>query len=400
MSRDDVDFRLIFEALSGLYLILDPNLKIVAVSDAYLRATMTERATSVGRQLFELFPDNPDDPSATGVSNLRASLDRVRHNLVADTMAVQKYDIRRPDSEGGGFEVRYWSPMNSPVSGPDGRLKYIVHRVEDVTEFVRLKNLGSEQEKLASELKERASRMEAEIYQRAQEVAQANRQLQAANLELESFSYSVAHDLRAPLRSLAGFSDALATDYGAKLDDTGKDYLRRIGAASNKMAQLIEDLLGLSHVSRVELAPAAVSVSDLFRSAIEELRAADPARQVDVRVEDGLAASGDRNLLRIMVANLAGNAWKYTSKTPAARIEAGAVSNDGQQAYFIRDNGAGFDMKYAGKLFGTFQRLHHERDFPGTGIGLAIVRRIINRHGGRVWAEGSVGQGATFYFTL
>jgi PAS domain S-box-containing protein len=194
------DFRTLFERAPGLFLVLQPDLTIVAVSDAYLEATMTRREEIVGRGLFEVFPDNPDDPEATGVSNLRASLDRVRSSLVADTMAVQKYDIRRPDEEGGGFEERYWSPVNTPILGEDGRLAYITHRVEDVTEFVRLKNLGTVERKLTEELQTRNAEAEAEVYRRAQEISATNRQLQRANTELrrsQSFLDSVIENIPA-----------------------------------------------------------------------------------------------------------------------------------------------------------------------------------------------------------
>jgi PAS domain S-box-containing protein len=191
---DVPDFRALFEASPGLYLVLDPGLTIVAVTDAYLGATMTRREEIVGRHLFEVFPDNPDDPAATGVANLHASLDRVRSERVADTMAVQKYDIRRPDSEGGGFEERFWSPVNSPVLDADGRLTHIIHRVHDVTEFVRLKRAETEQQRMADELRSHAARMEAEVLSRAQEIAAANRALQRANAELDRF-FSLSSDM-------------------------------------------------------------------------------------------------------------------------------------------------------------------------------------------------------------
>lgn len=179
------DFRALFESAPGLYLVLKPDLKILAVSEAYLRATMTKRDDLVGRGLLEVFPDNPDDPNATGVENLRASLDRVLRNRTSDAMAVQKYDIRRPESEGGGFEERYWSPSNSPVRGEGGEILYIIHRVEDVTDFIRLKQQGTEHHKLTEELRTRADQMEAEVFLRAQELQEANRQLRNAQNELE-----------------------------------------------------------------------------------------------------------------------------------------------------------------------------------------------------------------------
>jgi PAS fold len=183
-ARLTPDFRALFESAPGLYLVLTTDLTIVAVSDAYLRATMTEREKILGRGIFDVFPDNPDDPAATGVANLRASLERVLREKVADAMAVQKYDIRKLESEGGGFEERYWSPLNSPVLACDGTLRYIIHRVEDVTEFVRLKQQRTEQQKLTQELRTRSEQMEAEIYLRAAEVQDANRRLEAANEQL------------------------------------------------------------------------------------------------------------------------------------------------------------------------------------------------------------------------
>jgi PAS domain S-box-containing protein len=232
------------------------------------------------------------------------------------------------------------------------------------------------------------------------ELAAAKDRAEAANRELESFSYSVAHDLRAPLRAIEGFSQALLEDHGPALDPTGQDYLARIRAAARRMSGLIDDLLALSRVSRAELRREHVDLSALARAAVTTLETADPARRVDVTIAPGLAAVGDPKLLAIVLDNLIGNAWKFTQRTDPARIEVAARDQDGRRVYFVRDNGAGFDQAYADKLFGVFQRLHSAADFPGTGIGLATVKRIIERHGGRVWAEGVAGQGATFSFTL
>jgi signal transduction histidine kinase len=395
MAPPDPDFRRLFEEAPGLYLVLAPDLTIIAVSDAYLRATMTQRDAILGRGLFDVFPDNPDDPAADGVRNLRASLDHVRGDLTANTMAVQKYDIRRPESEGGGFEERFWSPVNSPILDARGRLLYIVHRVEDVTDFVRLSQAG----------REREARAEQEVYLRAQEVAEANRQLArtaaelaSTNRELEAFSYSVSHDLRAPLRSIDGFSHLLLDEYGERLDDEGRDYLRRVRDAAQRMSRLIDDLLGLARVARVGLHRERTDVSALAHAVVAGLRGAQPDRQVNVTIQPAMVADADPGLLRVVLENLIGNAWKFTATVPApgARIEVGKT----EEAYFVRDNGAGFDMAHADRLFGTFERLHPASEFEGTGIGLATVQRIILRHGGRVWAEAAVGQGATFHFTL
>ena len=223
---------------------------------------------------------------------------------------------------------------------------------------------------------------------------------EAANRELEAFSYSVSHDLRAPLQSIDGFSLALLEDYQNLLDERGSDYLRRVRNATQRMAQLIDDLLKLSRLTRGELNLATVDLSALARAVAAELQKAQPQRQVRFRIAEGLTAAGDPNLLKVVFDNLLGNAWKFTGQKDEATIEFAATEVDGETAYFVRDDGAGFDMAYSDKLFATFQRLHLEKEFPGTGIGLSLVQRIVRRHGGNVWAEGEVGQGATFFFTL
>lgn len=231
-------------------------------------------------------------------------------------------------------------------------------------------------------------------------VSQRTAELTAANKELESFSYSVSHDLRAPLRSIDGFSLALLEDYGDKLDEEAKSHLSRIRAATTRMGALIDDLLNLARVARAELHRQPVNLSTIASSILDELRNSTPERKVDVFVQDRMETAGDGRLLRVVLENLLGNAWKYTSKRPSARIQFAKKQQNGAEAYFVADDGAGFDPAYAGRLFGAFQRLHGANEFPGTGVGLATVQRIIHRHGGRIWAESAVGKGATFYFTL
>jgi light-regulated signal transduction histidine kinase (bacteriophytochrome) len=233
-----------------------------------------------------------------------------------------------------------------------------------------------------------------------QRVAERTARMEAANKELEAFAYSVSHDLRTPLRSMDGFSQILLSEYKDNLDPTAQDYLMRIRGASQRMGQLIDDLLRLSRISRAELRVSQVNLSEIAQSIIEELREAQPERQVDFDVTPDMHAEADAALIRVVLVNLIHNAWKFTNQRERAHIEFGTFLKDGEKVYFVRDNGAGFEMTYVGKLFGVFQRLHNDRDFPGTGIGLATVQRIILRHGGRVWAEGAVDQGATFYFTL
>jgi signal transduction histidine kinase len=235
----------------------------------------------------------------------------------------------------------------------------------------------------------------------SEDLEETNRELEGANRELEAFSYSVSHDLRAPLRTIDGFSRILLEDYADRLDEEGEDYLGRVRAASKKMDTLIEDLLDLSRVSRGPLRREVIDLSAMARGIIQKLEGSQPERKIRFVAEEGVVAFGDANLLAVALENLLGNAFKFTRKEDEATIEFGVVPNaGGGVAYYVRDDGAGFDPRYAEKLFGAFQRLHGEEEFEGTGIGLATVARIVHRHGGRVWAEGEVGGGATFYFTL
>lgn len=233
-----------------------------------------------------------------------------------------------------------------------------------------------------------------------QKVQERTAQLNTANKELEAFSYSVSHDLRAPLRHINGFSQAIEEEYSDRLDEQGKHYLKEVRSASHEMAQLIDDVLRLARVTRSEMRWESVNLSEKAKAVLAELQKKDVKRTVVIDIEEELITQGDRRLLRILLSNLLGNAWKFTSKREQSQITFGAGHKDGEIRYFVRDNGAGFDMAYAKKLFGAFQRLHRAGEFEGTGIGLATVQRIVNRHGGRVWAEGAVNEGSTFYFTL
>jgi signal transduction histidine kinase len=233
-----------------------------------------------------------------------------------------------------------------------------------------------------------------------QRVRERTAELTAANRELEAFSYSVSHDLRAPLRAIDGYSAILAGEHAASLNEQARELLGRVRRAVQRMGELIDDLLQLSRLSRREMVWRDVDLSELAGHAVAELREREPNRQVVVEVTPGMRAQGDPSLMGIALDNLLANAWKFTSRKDDARIEFGVAEHEGHRVFFVRDNGAGFDMRYVGKLFGAFQRLHTDRDFAGSGIGLATVQRIIHRHGGRVWAEGLPGQGATFHFTL
>lgn len=267
----------------------------------------------------------------------------------------------------------------------------------------RTRELEASNAKLAREAEERGRaereimRLNAELEDRVRE---RTAQLETANKELEAFSYSVSHDLRAPLRSIDGFGQALVDDFPQHLPDAARRYLDRIRTATKHMGQLIEDLLNLARVSRGTLERRPVDLSQIARQVAGELQQREPDRAIEISIWEGMRAEADMHLLRIVLENLVGNAWKFTSKTNKGRVEIGALKDKGRSTFFVRDNGAGFDMTYASKLFGAFQRLHAASDYVGTGIGLATVQRIVHRHGGRIWAEAEVGKGAVFFFTL
>ena len=240
-------------------------------------------------------------------------------------------------------------------------------------------------------------RLNAELEDRVRE---RTSQLEYTNAELEAFCYSVSHDLRGPLRAIDGFSSALLEDFPDDVPEDAKHYLARIRGSTLRMGQLIEDLLNLSRVSRTELQRRDVDVSDVARQVLADLQQRDPARKVAAHIWDGMRADADARLLKAALENLVGNAWKFTGQRENATIEVGALRDNASTTFFVRDNGAGFDMKYASKLFGAFQRLHAASEFQGSGIGLATVQRIVHRHGGRIWADAKPGQGAVFFFTL
>ncbi len=309
-----------------------------------------------GQPIRSLFPPDQWDALAEAIA-------------AAHEKGHQKFESEHLRKDGTRFPVLI---DMTAVRDENGR---VLHRIVNVQDITALKE------------------SEAEL-RRAKDLAEAS------NAELEAFSYSVSHDLRAPLRAIDGFGQALLEDYAPQLDATGQDYLHRVRAAAQRMGRLIDDLLGLSRVSRVELDPKPVDLTRMARAIAAELSRQDPSRDVTFEIAPDLVVRGDAGLLRIALENLLGNAFKFTSKNPRATIELGRAGDSGPDVFFVRDDGAGFDMAHADKLFAAFHRLHSPKDFDGTGVGLATVARVIRRHGGRVWADAAPGRGATFFFEI
>ncbi|MCX6065395.1 MAG: PAS domain S-box protein [Chloroflexi bacterium] len=315
----------------------------------------------------------------THPNDLQTDLDQVQQMLAGE---IQTYSMEKRYLHKAGQIV--WVLLAvSLVKDDNGAPLYFISQIEDISER---KQAEEEIRKLNAELEER--------------VRERTAQLEITNKELEAFSYSVSHDLRAPLRGIDGWSQALKEDYQDQLDEQGQQYIERVRSETQRMGQLIDDMLQLSRLTRAEMRKEFVNLSALAQEIALRLQQDEPLRHVDFEIQAGLTGKGDLRLLEALLTNLLGNAFKFTGKRADARIEFGQTTAQGQSVFFIRDNGAGFDMAYSQKLFGAFQRMHKAQEFPGTGIGLATVQRIIHRHGGKIWAEAEVNRGATFYFTL
>jgi signal transduction histidine kinase len=387
MGTDPPDFRILFESAPGLYLVLTPDLTIVAVSDAYLRATMTQREQILGRGVFDVFPENPDDPGAAGVRNLfRASIERVLKSCASDAMAVQKYDIRTPQ---GGFEERFWSPVNSPVLDADGQVAYIIHRVEDVTEFVRLKQAGAEQHRLREALQTRAGKMEAEIFQRARELQAANAQLRAANEVRTHFFANVSHELRTPLALVLGPVEKILANPALAPEDREQLEVARRNART--LLRHVNDLLDVARLeadkARVEYAE--VDLVGLVRGAASHFASLAPERGIAFAVEapDRLVAQVDPDKFQRVLLNLLSNAFKFTPDS--GRVRCSLRAQDPRFVLEVADSGPGIPPERRAAAFERFVQLDSgpARGFGGTGLGLAIARDFVELHGGRIAAE-------------
>ncbi len=460
-ENDMLDFRLLFESVPGLYMVLTPELHIAAVSNDYARATKTERPQIVGRHLFDVFPDNPDDQSASGVSNLRASLQRVLATHEADWMPLQKYDIRRPDSEGGGFEERYWSCLNSPVLDEHGHLCLITHRAEDVTEFVHLRQRGAEQDKVARELRGAVERAEAEVYVRAEQVARANEQLQARNKALHEsetrlrrlaselevvnaevteknqmleessrmkseFLSNMSHELRTPLNAIIGFSELLKDGLVGPLTPRQRDYMGHIFAGGQHLLALINDILDMSKVDagKVDLQFEAVDVlaamADGLRVVEEKAHAKQLRLSSNITPPLGEVMVDARRFKQILY-NLLSNAVKFTPSGGQVSLSARRVNRHdaatkvpgfpvgrrtplppGEDDDFLEisvtDSGIGMRAQDLKQLFTPFTQINHpaNRGIEGTGLGLVMVLRLAELHGGAVSVSSEPGRGTCF----
>lgn len=354
----------ILDNLVEQVIYLDPDFKIVWANQTAADVHNMEPHEYLGKRCFEVWH---------GLNS------PCNHCLVETVVKEKQTQIGETKSPDG----RIWMTTISPIFDQDGVLTGFLDTALDITD---IKKAEEDMKKLNTALEQRVKDRTAE--------------LEVLIKELNAFTYSVSHDLRAPLRSIEGFSRALWEDCGHLLNDEGNNYIQRVISASERMSELIEDLLKLSKVARHGLQNGKVDLSAMFATITAELQLQDPQREMTVQIAPNLSASGDRSLLRIALENLLDNAWKFTALVPQPRIEFGADVKNGETVYYVKDNGAGFDIKYASKMFDPFQRLHSIHDYPGTGIGLSIVARVIRRHGGEIWADSEEGNGATFYFTL
>ncbi|MBC7914033.1 MAG: GHKL domain-containing protein [Pyrinomonadaceae bacterium] len=421
MNKPVIDFEQLFQSLPGLYLILSPDLTILSSSEAYNFASMTKRDEIIGKNLFHVFPDNSEDLTADGVSNLSASLQSVLKNKKPHTMAIQKYDIRRPD---GVFEVRYWSPVNIPFLAQNNEVACIIHRVQDVTEFVIIQSQQQEAEQLTRGLQTKLSEMEIEIITRAKEIQKLNteleakvatrtatlqqskieleaqaKKLQTQNKELEQFAYIASHDLQEPLRTLISFASLFEEEFKGKLNGDADTYLNFIIQSSKRMQQLVHGLLDYSRIGK-EASLKPVDCNKIINEVMDDMAASINESAAKISVQQLPQLTGNPTEIRQLFQNLLSNALKFRKKDISPQINLTAEQQTGNWLFSIKDNGIGIAEADKDKIFTIFKRLHNRDEYEGTGIGLSHCRKIVEQHGGNIWIDSQPGLGSTFYFTI
>ncbi len=421
MKDNTIDFQKVFQSVPSLCLILSTDLIILGSNEAYEKATMKKKEEMVGRKLFDVFPDNPDDKNADGVSNLSKSLHSVLKDKKTHTMAVQRYDVQRPD---GTFEVRYWSPINIPIFNSKNEIDCIVHRVEDVTEFMTLKNEQSKNENITLGLQRKVNEMEVEIVKRSREIQKLNFELEqkvkertetilkrektlekqnqilkSQNKELEQFTYITSHDLQEPLRTLVSFTELLEKEFAGKLEGNGDIYIDFISQSSRRMQELVKGLLDYSRIGR-EKQLVEVDCNQIVKDVLSDMAIALAESKAKISVGNLPKLKGYSTELRQLFQNLISNAVKFRKKEVVPEIRISVQEQEKDWLFSIQDNSIGIDEKDMHKLFVIFKRLHNREEYEGTGIGLAHCKKIVELHGGTIWAESKLGEGSTFKFTI
>jgi signal transduction histidine kinase len=441
---NQVDFKMLFESLPALFLVFRPDkdYTIVAASDTYLAALARHREDTIGKALFSVFQANPDDPDKKANQVIDDSIKRLLKSRKPDDMPTVKYDVTNADGE---LEIHYWKARNTPVLDASNEVIYIVHQAENVTAAVQAEQRSEEMIRIAMAELDEKSRFIKDNQQRLNKILEtllryivldfsekisisdkgdeldaivaglntlseeleshidkletSSGQLEAVNKELESFSYSVSHDLRSPLRAIDGYARIMEEDYKDALDAEGKRLLGVIQYNAKRMGMLIDDLLAFSRLGKKELQRSEINMKELIEGAVGEIERSTSNR-AEIRYGTLHPLKADYALINQVIVNLVSNAIKYSSKNEQPVVKISSELKDGNVIYSISDNGVGFNMDYAHKLFGVFQRLHTMEEFEGTGVGLAIVQRVVTKHGGKVWADAVVGKGATFYFSI
>jgi len=414
------DFQRLFESGPNLYLVLTPQWVIVAVSDALLRATRTKRDEVIGRLVIEVFPENPADLHSHGPNVVLESMQRVIDTGRPDILPFQRYDILRPVCEGGGYEERHWSIVNAPIFDDHGRVEFILQRVEDVTDLVKDRQSMEER---SAELAHRATLLELDVAARTAELRKANRDLHQANVELssirtvlergieertvdlqrrnhalEAIAYAASHDLQEPLRAVAGYCQLLLMDFKDQFPPEAVDYLEKAAAGAHRMSGMLKGILQFARMPQGSPFDR-VDANDAFLEALASLQAAVSESKATVLRGELPTVQSDRVLLSQLFQNLIGNSIKYRSDRPPV-VVVNAHNSRAEWIFSVSDNGIGIPAESRERVFGMFQRLRAPSHVPGTGIGLALCRQIVERHGGRIWIDGEEGQGTTVNFTL